>query len=243
MENLEEKLFDINKVPKQAGLLMFGISLSRISNSQSAEKCFEYMKDFIPKIVIPEVGLNIVYSDSLYMNSSEKAKDLKKKFEPLIHAHKYGFIKLLEKNPIYIRKSFNFVTWTDMILESKEFFNYLSDLKKIFEKDETFQTLVKKDIGSDNPNEEEIEFILEEILMFYLTAKGKVRLQNEFVQEKHKWVLWCYPGKPLYSEVYLFNKNFFKLDNPENIYQNQFYDLESKKLYDHSKIEIENLLK
>ena len=234
MENLEEKLFDINKVPKQAGLLMFGISLSRISNSQSAEKCFEYMKDFIPKIVIPEVGLNIVYSDSLYMNSSEKAKDLK---------NKYGFIKLLEKNPIYIRKSFNFVTWTDMILESKEFFNYLSDLKKIFEKDETFQTLVKKDIGSDNPNEEEIEFILEEILMFYLTAKGKVRLQNEFVQEKHKWVLWCYPGKPLYSEVYLFNKNFFKLDNPENIYQNQFYDLESKKLYDHSKIEIENLLK
>ena len=50
MENLEGKLFDINKVPKQPGLLMFGISLSRISNSQSAEKCFEYMRGFIPKI-------------------------------------------------------------------------------------------------------------------------------------------------------------------------------------------------
>lgn len=242
MENIEEKLFDINKMPKQAGLLMFGISLSRISNSQSAEKCFEYMQGFISKILKPEVGLNIVYSDSLYMNSSEKAMDLKRKFEPLIHAHKYGFIKLLEKNPIYIQKSLNFITWTDMIMESKEFFNYLSDLKKIYEDDDIFQTLVKKDVASATPKEEEIEFVLEEILMFYLTSKGKVRLRNDFVQEKHKWVLWCYPGKPLYSEVYLFNKNLFKLDNPENMYQNSFYDLESKKLYDFAKIEVEDLL-
>lgn len=243
MENLEENFFDINRVPKQAGLLLFGISLSRISNAQSAEKCFEYMQGFIPKIVKPEVGLNLIYSDGLYMNSSEKAKDLKKKFEPLIHAHKYGFIKLLEKNPIYVQRSFNFVTWTNMILESKEFFNYLSDLKKIYEEDDVFKALVKKDVESDRPNEEEIEFILEEILMFYLTSKGKIRLKNEFVQEKHKWILWCYPGKPLYSEVYLYNKNFFKLDNPGNVYQNSFYDLESKKLYDHTKIKVEDLLK
>lgn len=243
MKNLEEKMFDINKVPKQPGLLLFGISLSRISNSQSPEKCFEYMQSFIPKIVKPEVGLNIIYGDSLYMNSSEKARDLKKKFEPLIHAHKHGFIKLLEKNPIYIQKSFNFVTWADMILESKEFFSYLSDLKKIFEKDAIFQALVRKDVNSDSPKEEEIEFVLEEILMFYLAAKGKIRLKNEFVQEKHKWVLWCYPGKPLYSEIYLYSKNFFELDNPENIYQNSFYDLESRKLYDYTKISVETLLK
>lgn len=243
MDDLEKELFDINKVPKEAGLLMFGISLSRISNSQSAEKCFEYMQNFIPKIVRPEVGLNVVYGDSLYMNSLEKARDLKKKFEPLIHAHKHGFIKLLEKNPIYIQKSFNFVTWTDMILESKDFFNYLSNLKKIHSEDTDLQKLVKKDIGSDNPKEEEVDFILEEILMFYLTAKGKIRLKNEFVQEKHKWILWCYPGKPLYSEIYLYNKNLFNLENPDNKYQNSFYNLESKKLYDYSKIKVENLLK
>lgn len=230
-------------MPKEAGLLMFGISLSRISNAQSAEKCFEYMQGFIPKIIKPEVGLNIIYGDSLYMNSPEKAKDLKKKFEPLIHAHKYGFIKLLEKNPIYIQKSINFVTWTDMILESKDFFNYVSELKKIYSEDEIFQTLVDKDTGLDNPKEEEINFILEEILMFYLAAKGKIRLKNEFVQEKHKWILWCYPGKPLYSEIYLYNKNLFGLENYSNKYQNSFYNLENKKLYDYSKIKIENLLK
>lgn len=235
---ISDKFFDINKMPKKAGILMFGISLSRISNTQSPEKCFEYMQHFVNKIIKPEVGLNIVYADSLYMNSSEAARDLKRKFEPLIHAHKYGFINLLDKHPIYIQKSFNFLTWGDMILEAKSFFDYLSELKRIYSGDDYFQALVKKDIGNDSLKEEQVDFILEEILMFYLTSKGKVRLKNDFVDEKHEWVLWCYPGEPLLSEIYLYKNNFFKLDNPKNLYQNSFYNLENKKLYDYLKIEL-----
>ena len=76
--------------------------------------------------------------------------------------------------------------------------------------------------------------------MFYLVSKGKVRLNNEYVQDKQKWILWCYPGKPLLSEIYLFQKNFFKLSNPENVYENSYYDLIDNKLYDYTKIDLED---
>jgi hypothetical protein len=77
---------------------------------------------------------------------------------------------------------------------------------------------------------------LEEILILYLISKGKIRLCNDYVQDKQKWILQCYPGKPIFSEVYLFQKNFFRLENKQNIYQNSFYDLEEKKLYDYKKM-------
>ena len=90
-----------------------------------------------------------------------------------------------------------------------------------------------------------MNFILEEVLLFYLTSKGGVRLKNEFINDKQKWVLWCYPGKALLSEIYLYKKNFFGFENPQNIYENSFYDLTSRKLYDFSKVdlgELENYL-
>ena len=77
--------------------------------------------------------------------------------------------------------------------------------------------------------------------MSYLIAKGKVRLRNDFVRDHQKWILKCYPGKPLHSEIYLFQKNFFKLSNTKNIYENSFYDLVDKKLYDYTRVDLETI--
>jgi len=239
--NNQEDVFDINQVPKQPGILLFGISMSRISNTQTPEKCFEYMEHFIPKIIKPEVGLNFIYSDGLYLNSTEQASLLKNKYDALIHQHKYGFLKLLEKKPVYITKSFNYVSWSQMILETKRFHEFFSQLKEVYSKDKRFQDLVVKDLDIEQPENEQINFILEEILIFYLASKGEIVIKNDFLEGKHKWVLWCYPGKPLYSEIYLYRNNFFNLENTENKYQNSYYDLENKKLYDYSKIEIDKI--
>ncbi|MBP6942609.1 MAG: hypothetical protein KBB55_01045 [Candidatus Buchananbacteria bacterium] len=236
MKQTKHQHFDINHLPKQPGLLLFGISMNRISNAQSAQKCFDYMESFIPKIIKPQVGLNLIYSDSLYYNSPAAAKDLKKKFENLTHAHKFAFTKIMEKHPLYIQNSINYSSWSQMILECKDFFRCLSELKKMYTKDKDFKSLVLKDIGAANPPEEKINFILEEILMFYLCSKGVVRLPNDFVNEKHQWILWCYPGKPLASEVYLYQTNPFKLSNPANTYENSYYDLTDKKLYNFTKL-------
>jgi hypothetical protein len=200
------------------------------------------MESFIPKIVKPAVGLNIIYADSLYYNSSNKAQNLKRKYEPLIHGHKYAFVRLLEKHPQYIQPSFSFLSWSQVLLDVKEFFGFFGELKKIYQDDPLFKSLVWMDAhhaGKITDNKE--NFILEESLLFYLASKGRVRLHNDFINDKQKWILWCYPGKPLLSEVYLYKKNFFKLQNSQNIYENSFYDLTDKKLYDFSKIEIEEL--
>ncbi len=77
--------------------------------------------------------------------------------------------------------------------------------------------------------------------MDYLIAKGKVVLNNEFVSHLEKWRLICYPGKPLKSEVYFWQKNFFKLKNPENVYENSFYDTLRKKLYDFTKVNLNKI--
>jgi hypothetical protein len=41
--SFSQTFFDINKFPKEEGLLLFPISLSRIGNAQTAENCFLYM--------------------------------------------------------------------------------------------------------------------------------------------------------------------------------------------------------
>ncbi len=107
--DLTNKFFDINKFPSSEGLLIFPISMSRISNSQNAKKCFEYMKIFSPsKIIKPLVGLNFIYTDLLYFNSINKKSELKNKLLPLIISHKNEFLKILSKNPLFIQKAFSF---------------------------------------------------------------------------------------------------------------------------------------
>ncbi|MFB6246023.1 MAG: hypothetical protein ABEI74_00310 [Candidatus Pacearchaeota archaeon] len=89
--------------------------------------------------------------------------------------------------------------------------------------------------------ENQLNFLLEETLMFYLIVKGQVNLRNDFIQGHEKWILWCYPGKPLKSQIYLTHKNLFGFENEKNKYENCFYDLEQKKLYDFDRVVLESL--
>lgn len=239
----KNEFYDIGKMPKKEGIIVFAISLSRIGNVQSAKRCFEYMKNFIPKIIYPVVGLNIIYGDNLYLYSNDKANKLKNKHQNLINSHKYEFKKLLKRNPKYIPDSFSFTTWNQVILESKEFMTLFGELKKIYSKDKEFQKYVKEDIKSSNKklDENNINFILEESLLFYLIVKGRVRLINDYIRDRQKWILYCYPGKPLKSEIYLYQKNFFKLKHPQNIFENSFYDLDGKILYDYNNVDLESI--
>jgi len=239
----KNKFFDINKFPSKEGMLLFGISMSKVSNIQSATKCFSYIEDLVKKIEFPHVGLTFLYSDNLYLYQKGEASKLNKKFQQLMISHKNEFSKILNKHRWYIRDSFNFVSWNQALLEIKDFIGYFSKLKQIYEKDKTFQRYLKEDIKASNRevNEENILFILEEILIFYLASKGELKFQNNYLNGKEKWVLWCYPGKPLKSEIYLYQNNFFKLKNPLNEYENSFYDLTDKKLYNYNNIDLETL--
>lgn len=75
--------------------------------------------------------------------------------------------------------------------------------------------------------------------MFYLLSKGKVGLPNEYIQGREKWILWCYPGKPLKGQVYVYQQDPLNLSNAKNIYENCAYDLEAKKLIDFTRIDLD----
>jgi hypothetical protein len=241
--------FDINKFPtdKGKGIIIFPISMSRISNSQNAKSCFKYVQEFTKsKILKSGIGLNIIYGDYLYFDSDEKANILKNKFCTLIVSHKLNFLKLITKDIVnkYIPEAFSFSTWNQMYLECKVFYDYFARCKKIYEKDKLFQKYILDDlksIGKTKLTENQLNFFLEENLMNYLIVKGKVRLVNEYINDKQKWVLWTYPGKPYKAQIYLFQKNFFKLKNPDNIYENAYYDLESKKLYKFNNVDLDTI--
>lgn len=239
--------FDINKLPKEYGILVFPISISRMheGTGQSPKECMEYIKHFSPsKVTAPNIGLNMLYGDFLYLHSQEPASNLKKKYMTEASKHRRGFESLLTKEweRFQIRQAFSFESWSQLYMDyDGDFASDFSKIKKIYEKDEKFQEYVKEDtdLAGRELTEDQINFFLEEHLMFYLISKGKVGLPNHHVQGKEEWVLWCYPGVPLKGQAYLYQLNPLKLDNPKNPYQNSFYDLESKKLVDFGRVDLE----
>lgn len=234
------EFYDINKFPAEPGITVVGISMPKIDKSQSPRKLFDSCIRLIPKIKKPMVGDVICYSDGLYMNSDEKASDLKMKFQRLMEEHKKGYTKLIEKDIYLVRAAYSFTTWSQLILNCPNFYNYFEKIKSIYTKDNIFQKFVKLDIVSVGKrfNKNTVNYILEEVLLDYLVVKGKVRLQNDFVQDKEKWVLNCYNGKPHRAHAYIHKRNLLKIKS-DNVYQNAWYNLDEKKLYEFDRMDID----
>ena len=124
---------------------------------------------------------------------------------------------------------------------TNDFNKLFEQVKKIYENDTTFQKYVQQDcdVYGRDMEENQVNFFLEESLLFYLINKGEVKLPNEYIENNQKWILLCYPGRPLKSIVYLAQLNPFKLEWAENPYQNAFYDLEAKQLVEYDRVDLE----
>lgn len=239
--------YDINKLPKDYGILVFPISISRMeyNTGQSAKQCFQYVRHFSPKKVSePKIGLNMIYGDSLYLNSPLPASTLKQRFITMVLKHRNAFQKLIQKNfhDFQIQHAFSYEVWNQLYLSyAGDLDTDLRKFKKFCEGDELFQKYLREDaefVGRELDSHQ-VNFFLEESLLFYLLSKKKISLPNDYIQGREKWVLWCYPGVPLKCVAYTYQKNFFKLETPENPYQNHAYDLQSKKLINFLEIDLE----
>jgi hypothetical protein len=238
-----DKLFDINKLPTTEGVILLGISMNRIGNAQSPKKCFEYTQYLASKIQYTDgIGMVIYYSDYLYFHSEVPAYKLRDRYKELMIAHKNAFLALLKKDRKWTHKAFSFNTFGQLLLDNSNSYQKAYDaIKNLYKTDSIFEQYVNEDCSASGHNigDREVHFILEEITLFYLSQKGILRLGNKFVTDSDKnWVLQAYPGTPLKSEVYLFQKNPLTLSNPKNIYENNHYDLEKKQLYDYTKIDL-----
>lgn len=239
----KNEFFDITRLPNEEGILFWGISMNRIGNAQSPEKCFEDLKWLDSKINKTEgIGMVTWYSDYLYFHSDQPASLLRDRYKGLMMAHKNGFMNIILKDNVWIKKAFSFYTFGQVIIDNSEIFqSSLDTILKLYENDEKFKQYVDEDakVGDHGVGEKEKMFILEEITTIYLAAKGKLNFNNRFVPGTEKWVLHIYPGKPLKSETYLFQNNPLKLSNSKNVYENSYYDLTGRKLYNYLNIDIE----
>lgn len=239
------KFFDINKLPGEKGLLLFGLSMNKLSNRQNPENCINDVRIFhTAKVSKPQIGLNFIYSDFLYLYSDRPAPELKKSFMHQTIEHKNGVQKLLEKSntDFQIQHAFNFMVWNQLYVGTKDFQYLLNKLKEIYNADEKFQKYLAEDcerFGRDM-KENQVDFFLEESLMFYLLTKNQIKLPNEYIENNQKWILLCYPGRPLKCTVYLYQTNPFKLEWKESPYENSWYNLEDKQLIDFSRVDLES---
>ena len=234
------EFFDLNKLPKEPGITYFALSMPLLHNVQSPQNCYEASQHIIDKIQVSNVGAQIVYTDNLYLYSSEPAVELKLKHQKTIEGHKQAWLKLIHKNKFIVPSAFTFMTWSQLLLDCPNFSTYLTEFKRIYEKDQKLQAYVEADIKdvSREVGEYSVGYMLEEILLDYLVVKGKVRLQNDYTKDKEEWILNIYHGKPHRSYVYLHQQNFFDLHNKKNEYENSWYDALNKKLYEFDRFDI-----
>jgi len=236
--------FDINKLPHTPGVIILGISMSRIGNAQSPQKCLEYIEYLRSKIEYTEgIALEVWYGDYLYFHSDAPAYELRNRFMEQMISHKNAFMKLLKKDRKWTLKAFSFKTFGQVLLENSDGYGRVyQQVKRLLQEDACFQKYVTEDclLAKHSAGDQEKDFILEEITVFYLLQKGLFHLNNAFVTDAEKtWTLLAYPGKPLKSEVYLFQQNTFGCSNPKNRYENCSYDLEAKTLYDYARMDID----
>ncbi len=242
---MENQFFDINKLPATWGILVFPISMSRIENSQSASSCFEYIKIFDDKYKEPKVGAQFIYTEGLYMNFEERAYETKNKFAQRMVNHKQGLQKLIAKNfhHYQIANAFNFEAWFQMYLSHPDFFSVVAQAKMLYDTDTLFQKYVAEDsrVMERELTSQQLNFLIEEHVFSYLLLNRQLRLQNEYINGREEWLLLCYPGKPLLSEIYFYQKDILKINTDTNPYKGH-YDLTQKRFYNFNEIDLENFI-
>jgi len=239
----ENEFYDINKFPKDPGITVLGISMPSISLKQNPRACIDATKHLISKVLTSNVGANIIYTDSLYLFSDKSATSLKTKFQKLVCEHKQGYLNLIKKDLTMIPKAFTFTTWSQLILDTPLFPEYSKQFREFYDNDPQYKKIVHDDIirTGREISKNYINYILEEDMLDYLLAKGLIRLQNDYVNDKEKWILNCYHGKPRLSSIYVHQNNVFNLTNSENCYENSFYDVEGKILYEYDRVNLETI--
>lgn len=250
MARVNNSLFGINKFPTDWGLLMFPLSMTRLSNSQSPEQLIEYIKKINREnISVPLVGINFLYTTSLYFHynlfSSSSYKGRLKWIQEA-SKHKNHIRKLIKKNTpteFQIPWAIDFITWEQILLSMPNFPSDFKQIKNLYEKDILFQNYTKLDSEEYGREltEAQIDFMTEENIIIYFLAKNNLFFHNNHVQNRQTWILSCYPGKPPRSLIYLFQLNPLKLKNPQNKYETVCqYNLEDGLLYDATRIDLEN---
>lgn len=220
--------FDINKI-KEDGYLVLPLSMSRLATGQSPEFCYGIFEEFLNKLETFSNDIILLYTNGLYFNSEEISFENRKKTTQQALNHIYNLRNLVEKKKQFIPGAIHYLPIDYVLFNSpffKEFFGTLKDLES---KDETFHNLLVADSRDRQDTEANMNFLIEEIVVAHIIRQKLVDLPRTLVKTD-AWRLIAYPGKPLASDIYQWQKRVLPQKEKTNPYAGAQYDLAAKQL-------------
>ncbi len=231
------KLYDLNKLPTD-GYVVFPISMSRISNSQSAKECYKWLEFFDKKITLIGLDAIFIYTNGLYYNNENSALSVRKKTNGQMIFHSNAVRKLIIKKKKYMPQAIHFLPWDYIILNSPEFQTYYEKLQSLDKKDPKFHKLVLEALKDRKESEANINFIIEEIVVSHIIRQKLIEFPKTLVR-KDLFRLIAYPGPPLKAELYQWKKRI--LPQSKNFpFFDSHYDLDNKIIYNFDKITLDS---
>jgi|GEM_PF-396916 len=237
--NKEDKpLFrDISRLPETRGIVYFPISLSNIQTTQHPEKIAEDVYHIFLKVQRKYEGVLLIflYADYLYLYDERPAHEMRKYIMGSVYQHRGALKKLLRKK-WFDMQSIRFMTYGELLYQAS-FSRYFEMLVRQYNSDELLRKCVEYDAGERTFGDLQRDFILEESLWLHLINHKILHLNDRY----HEWVLGTYPGPMLATEIYLLQKNPFKLSS-NNYFADGHYNLRDKTLERGQKIDLDRLI-
>lgn len=220
--------FDITRI-KDSGYLILPLSMSRLATGQSPEFCYEVLENFLKKLETFSNDVVLLYTNGLYFNSEEISFENRKRTMGQALNHIYAFRNLIEKKKKFIPGAIHYLPIDYVIFNSPCFKEFFSKLKKLETEDKTFHELLISDSKDREYTEANANFLIEEIVVAHILRQKLVELPRTLVKSD-AWRLVAYPGEPLQSDIYQWQKNVLPKKDASNPYSGAQYNLATKQL-------------
>ena len=233
---MKKENFDISSVPKD-GYLIFPLSMSRLANAQSGQAIYDFLVHFESKIKYISIDCIFLYTNDLYLNSDDKAVDIRKRSLNQMLGHKGEFTNILLKERKYVPQAFHFLPWDYGILNADHFHEAKSALIEASKNDEHFRECLINDLKNQERENSDTNmgFLVEEIVVTHLLTQKEIPLPHTLASE-NGWRLICYPGDPISSLIYTYKNNLLAKKSfsskQDNLFARSFYNMDKKILID-----------
>lgn len=170
------------------------------------------MERFLEKLEHFSNDVVLLYTNGLYFNSEDISFENRKKTNQQALNHIYAFRNLVKKNRKFIPNAIHFLPIDYIIFNSPFFRDFFEKLKKVELEDTIFRDLLITDSKNKEYSEAGMNFLIEEIVIAQILRENFVELPSTLVKN-NSWRLIAYPGKPLLSDIYQWNKKILPRNN------------------------------
>lgn len=220
--------YDLTKI-KNEGYLILPLSMSKLASgcSQDPMKVYEVIVSFVKnKFHYYSNDVLLLYTNGMYMNTSQPALDVKKKMSNIAFTHANTLKKIVDKNKYIIPPALHYLPSDYILLNSPEFATFMTILKKREKEDELFRIAIKMDMrkGVTSYEEADVNFLLEEIVLYHILRQHLAELPRTLVK-RDTWRLIAYPGSYQYSDCYQWQNRILPQTDKINPFASGQYNL------------------